>query len=245
MRSTMKCIDNKREIMEHKKYYAKLFSEGRESLEKMLLAAYDNGTMTRACCAGHIDNKITSSYIYFRSQKKDLKLLSSISKRINNSGLKDYCMTTEEIKLGLRDLNKYFLGVHIDYDKADLVFETITELIKNKEQDDSLEYETIIALKECLLNLRRNLLSEYLTGWPDVSSIEIRRIKNDIFNSGISTGKHLHIFGRHQENDFYVAEMEDLTRRIYDRKVNLPDLIGTYVYEDDKELKELQKALKR
>ncbi len=246
MRSTMKCIDNKREIIAHKHYYAKLFSEGRESLERLLLAAYENGTMTRACCAGHTEENITSSYIYFRSAKKDLKLFSSISDYINNSDLKDHCMTTEEIKLGLRDLNKCFLGIYADYDKADLVYDTITEMIKTKQDEsDLLEYKTIIALKQRLLNLRKNLISEYIKGEPDISSISIEKSKNDFMKIGIQAGNYLHIFGHYEEKDYYITEIENLTRRVYDKRVSLPNLIGTYVYEDKEELKELQKALKR
>lgn len=247
MRSSMKCIDNRKEIMENKHYYSKLFSEGRESLERLLLACYENGTMTRACCAGHEEDDNRSSYVYFRSGKKDLDLFSNISEHIRNNDLKNYCMVKEEIKLGLKDLNKYFLGLYVRYDKADLVYDALTEIVKNSKNNGvSTEYETIMALKKYLYIARRGLLQEIKTGHSDVYNIQTEQIQHNFFKVYMPRGKHLTIFGRYPtDSDYIVRPIEQLTRKIYDKKVSVTELIGTYGYEESKQLEELQKVLRR
>ena len=242
MHTRMKCLDNKKEIFNNKRYYAKLFSEGRESLERLLLTSYENGTMTRACCAGHTDEKITTSYVYFRSDKKDLKLFSSISEYINNTDLREYCVSLEESKFGLKDLNKYFLGIYVAYDKADLVYDAITELIKNNKNNTvTTEYETVKALKQSLLSLR-SILSDPLS----FSSVQAEQIKNNIFNMDIETGNHLSIHKKWPDESDYISKpMDVLIKKVYDGKLSVTDLVGTYTYEDKKQLKELQRVLKR
>ncbi len=246
MRSSMKCVENKRKVMENKYYYAKLFSEGRESLERLLLTSYDNGTMTRACCAGHMEDSISESYIYFRSTKKDLGLFSTINNYINNSELKDICILREEIKLGFRDLDKYFLALYTPYDKADLVYDTISKLIKDNANSDkvSTEYETIIALKHSLCNLKSRLETRLKKGYYDVTSIEATQANYSFLGDPVS--KQLQIIKLcYADMDYSVKDLEELTKRIYDRQISDTDFAGIYEYQDNKQLVELQRVLKR
>ncbi|MBQ6546432.1 MAG: hypothetical protein IJL74_00345 [Bacilli bacterium] len=246
MRSTMKCVDNKREVIKNKHYYAKLFSEGRESLERLLLTSYGNGTMTRACCAGHMEESINESYIYFRSTKKDLGLFSTINNYINNSELKDICVLREEIKLGFRDLDKYFLALYTPYDKADLVYDKMSKLIKDNANSDkvSTEYETIIALKHSLCNLKSRLATQLKKGYYDIASIEAAQINYPFVDYSVS--KQLQIIKPYYADmDYSVKDLEELTKRIYDRQISDTDFAGIYEYQDNKQLVELQRVLKR
>lgn len=64
-------------------YYAKEFSEGNPTLEKLLKDMWNRGYETIGCCTGHEDDETAKPYIAFKvnNKKQTLNLISSINKK--------------------------------------------------------------------------------------------------------------------------------------------------------------------
>ena len=241
------CFSNKKELMANKEKYAKLFSEGRESLEQLLLTCYNNNIMSHACCSGHIiDNYETLSYVYLRLCKRDLGIISNIINEFKNSNLREVCDVEESIKTFFPFRDYYGFIVRTYFDTADMVYERISNIINaGNKQNVSLEYEVLGLLKKELLEFRRKVLPKYSKDEHQASIVDI--VQSGTIDEPINYIKissiALQILPNSKEK---TIDLDLLTKYINDHDdINYTDLIYAYNYEDDKQLEELKRVLSK
>lgn len=105
--------------------FAHQFSEGNKALEYLLLYCFNNGIMTRGCCAGH--KGVFNPNIYFDLNKDQVFLASSIFENVLKNKLGSHC----DFHIFLGDNDNYLVSCHIDDIKYNSIFfETIHETIK-------------------------------------------------------------------------------------------------------------------
>ena len=120
--------------------YAKEFSEGDESLEKVLKLLWTNGFETIGCCRGH-DNKKSYIGLNIKDEDKIIKLLSSLDKNniiiTFNSSNKYYNCS---IKSYEENNNAIFKNILDSFSKENIDdnIKSIIEEIKNRKSSDVL-----------------------------------------------------------------------------------------------------------
>lgn len=246
------CLESKREIMANKEKYAKMFSEGRKSLEDLLLTCYEHDIMSQACCSGHtfIDDFCEDSYLYLKLKKKDLDIISDIIREYKKTNLKKMCDIEEDIQT-YSGFKKYFgFCVRCDFDDADDVYAKLTEIINNSEHNNKvrLEYEVLGLLKSELLNFRKRKLPLYSRGKYEAGGITLAQTRGGDYYR--KAGNYLDIYRTTSiaADDFISfdepIDIEELTKYIYDHSdVDYTELVGRYKYESYRQLNDLKKVL--
>jgi len=246
------CLEKKRELMANKEYYAKMFSEGRESLEKLLLTCYEHDIMSQACCSGHvfIDDTCEDSYLYLKLKKRDLDIISEIIRTYKKTNLKKICDIEEDIQT-YSGFKKYFgFCVRCDFDDADDVYAKLIEIINNSEHNNKvrLEYEVLELLRSELLNFRKRKLPRYDRGIYEAGGITLSQTRGGEYYR--KAGNYLDIFRTTSiaPDDFISfdepIDIEELTKYIYDHSdVDYTELVGRYKYESYRQLNDLKKVL--
>ena len=80
------------DVQKNQEEYAKVFAEGSEALEDLLLYLWSKGINTRGCCVGHPANEKHAegeAYIYFETKKEQnpRKVLKLLQKELNAANL--------------------------------------------------------------------------------------------------------------------------------------------------------------
>lgn len=239
-------VTNKKVLMTHKEKYAKLFSEGRKSLEDLLLTCYNNDIITHACCSGHLTDHIEDSisYIFLKPNKKNLNIVSNIINEFKNSDLREISDIEESIKTFSPFRDYYGFIVRTYYETADEVYSRLIDIINNATKTNvSIEYEVLEYLKKELLKFRKKVLPKYSKDKLQASCV-------DIIQSGDldSISNCLQIYSIDFQcfpiDEEHFIDLDVLTKYINDHDdVNYTDLICKYKYEDDQQLQELKKVL--
>ena len=246
------CLEKKSELMAHKEEYAKRFSEGRKSLEKLLLTCYEHDIMSQACCSGHLldDDYFEESYLYLKLKKADLNTISKILKLYKRAALKKICDMEEDIHMDSHFKNYFGFCIRCDFDDADDVYYKLIDVINSdsKESDISIEYEVLELLKRELLNFRKRKLSGHKHGKFEAGGVKLAQNRGGLIYS--EAGNYLDIFRTVTicPNDTASwdnpIDIEELTKYINDHyDVDYTDLISRYRYESVQQLKELKKVL--
>ena len=243
----MECLENKKEIMNNKEYYAKYFSEGRKSLEKLLLSCYERNIMTQACCSGHKDNMYfggySDSYVFMKLNKSDLGLASTILDECRKGDLKDICFVQEEIQNDPSFKNEFLLYIRCNYMFADLMYDRLINIISGSDNKDlSLEYQLLVLLKNVFLKRRQKY-----TNHSTLSSMSLFQIGD--LNSLFVPGNYIKFETNGDviadlPNNKNVGDIETVIKYINDcSHIDYDVLKGKYQYEDDKQLYELKNVL--
>ena len=130
------------EILKNKEQYAKEFSEGDPSLEKVLKLLWNEGFETIGCCAGHPDKKI-KPYVGIRLKniEKAINLLSSLDKKdvhisfVSFKGLNSFAIRKNKDENAFENILKSY---NKKGTKEDEVLKTITNKILNRKSEDYL-----------------------------------------------------------------------------------------------------------
>ena len=246
------CLENKKIIMNNKKEYAKMFSEGRESLEKLLLACYEHDIMSQACCSGHLydNNCFEESYLYLKLKKNDLDIISKFISLYKNTDLKRYCDLEEDINVRSKFKDYFGFCVRSDFDDADDVYYKLIDVINNSEHNykNCIEYEVLELLKNEILSFRKRKISKHSKGKYEVGGVTLAQNRgNDIYKN---SGNYLDIYRlvNIYPNDYAIfnnlVDIEELTKHVNDHRiVDYTELISRYKYESDRQLNELKNVL--
>lgn len=124
---------------------ARDFSEGNESLKKLLLYCFENGIQTRACCAGHEDKK-QSPYITFEFNEKNLQAIIKIIQRFANQSKAWMSFTKQPNVVSSFE-------IHLDKDKKDEIFNDILECLQVRKE---VELDNLPPQMQAIISIMQN-----------------------------------------------------------------------------------------
>jgi len=129
------------------------FSEGSQSLERFLLACYNNGIRTYACCPGHDDIEQAAYVAMVLDENSEKKLAQMADSVFSNKGLK--------IEYGeLHPLLGRSVVIRAPVPQADSVFNGIAESLENPSQTATIMPKIISAYNrnknECICTVDEN-----------------------------------------------------------------------------------------
>ena len=75
-------------VVENKNEFAKVFAEGSDALESLLLYLWDTGIPTKACCAGHVVKPVfVKQILWIKRMSQNMSIWNTATKNIINNYL--------------------------------------------------------------------------------------------------------------------------------------------------------------
>lgn len=175
------------------------FSEGSDSLYRLLKYCYDNHIPTHACCKGH-ENSISKPYISF--YVTDKVQMSSLIECMMNS------YESESFACEITNFDQLKLGVYcLDLDKGNYFFDLITSSLKNSKNNSN--YYKLFELNDYLIDYGNDFFAiDIQNDFIEVSNPIYKKV---VFNDG---------------KEIYTMEdpkAGDMVYQVDNRKFYLPD----------------------
>ena len=131
---------------ENKEKLATYFSEGNDSLKKLLLECWDNRIGTISCCAGHSESE--HSYISFNVDSLSIPFISSILSEVKSLNLDIKTMSFSNNS----DNKNLVFSIYSDYKNSDNFFNKLNDIFKMRDMFCDEEKKSVDEITSLYVN---------------------------------------------------------------------------------------------